>query len=109
MYKILFLVSFAFLTGCYSITHYPEQQHTISKSTITHTEVKVIWHKDVDEMPKECKRFSNATLYGCAMVFKNEKKSVCILHAIEPNNFNDTAKLAVLGHEFWHCLGARHQ
>lgn len=109
MYKFLSLVLFVFLTGCYNITKYPEQQETITKSIITLTEVKIVWHKDIDDIGKSCKELPKGNFYGCAIVFANSEKSICIIHAIEPNNFNDLVKLQILGHEFWHCLGARHR
>lgn len=30
------------------------------------------------------------------------------IYAVEPRNFNDTTYLEILGHEFWHALGAEH-
>jgi hypothetical protein len=32
----------------------------------------------------------------------------CLIIAVEPDNFQDRERLAVLGHEAWHCFGARH-
>lgn len=109
MYKFLSLVALLFLTGCYSITHYPEQQDTISKSTITHTEVRVIWHKSVDEINAACRFKTNRITYACASVFIQNQRSICLIHTIEPNDFTDQVRLMILGHEFWHCLGARHK
>ena len=30
------------------------------------------------------------------------------IYAVEPTSFNDGNRLLILGHEFWHALGAEH-
>lgn len=30
------------------------------------------------------------------------------IYAVQPTSFNDTTRLMILGHEFWHALGATH-
>lgn len=44
---------------------------------------------------------------GCAVYEDNIK--ACIIYAKRPADFNDNMALTVLGHEFLHCLGARHE
>lgn len=42
---------------------------------------------------------------GCAELIGK----TCIIRAPEPRNFEDHARLEILGHELAHCLGARHE
>jgi hypothetical protein len=44
--------------------------------------------------------------HGCAML--DDDGENCLIIAVEPDNFQDRERLAVLGHEAWHCFGARH-
>jgi hypothetical protein len=44
--------------------------------------------------------------HGCAML--DDDGENCLIIAVEPENFQDRERLAVLGHEAWHCFGARH-
>lgn len=110
MKVLLPLLASVLLTGCYSITKYPDLElPTITKSTTTTVKVYVQWHESVDSITKACSDNKNILIYGCAVSFTSKENSICIIHAMEPKNFSDAPKLAILGHEFWHCLGARHQ
>lgn len=46
-------------------------------------------------------------LNGCARS-KPGNALVCEIYAVEPKSFSDSAALKVLGHETWHCFGAKH-
>jgi hypothetical protein len=46
------------------------------------------------------------TTHGCAML--DDEGQNCVIFAVEPNDFQDRERLAVLGHEAWHCFGAKH-
>lgn len=35
-------------------------------------------------------------------------KTRCTILAVQPRSFDDAAGLRTLGHEAWHCFGARH-
>ena len=45
-------------------------------------------------------------VHGCAM--KDPGSDRCVMFLVEPKDFQDRERLAVVGHEFWHCTGARH-
>lgn len=47
------------------------------------------------------------SLNGCARS-KPGNAAVCEIYAVEPKNFEDSNALKVLGHELWHCMGAKH-
>ena len=34
--------------------------------------------------------------------------TACTIYAVEPRSFSDHTALKALGHEAWHCFGARH-
>lgn len=108
MKVLLLLLVSILLTGCHSIDAYPNTQSPLlSKSTVNSVYVHVRWHKSVDTLTDACTN-DNRLMYGCAYFTTIENKNFCVIHAIEPKDFGDAAKMAILGHEFWHCLGARH-
>jgi hypothetical protein len=47
-----------------------------------------------------------AVIHGCAMLDADGEN--CLIIAVEPTSFQDRERLAVLGHEAWHCFGALH-
>lgn len=90
-----------------SAAQYPDS----AKSTRTEVTVRVIWlanHHDVDlacsyfgSMPPSGDLTKRAIL-GCYLPWNTT------IIAVEPTSFNDEFHLEVLGHEFWHALGATH-
>lgn len=98
--KLLFGVAFLFPLVVAS-GQYPDS----AKSTKTTVTVHVVWlpsFKAVDafcslDMPK-----GDGKIVGCF------DPKVNTIYAVEPKNFNDAVRLEILGHEFWHALGARH-
>ena len=102
---ILLCILCLLLSGCYTITEYPSPQPPLTvKSSIPEVTVKVNWVQSVDQISQACGA-NNRLLYGCAYSYPGNR---CEIYVIEPRDFNDIALLAMLGHEFWHCLGARH-
>lgn len=101
---VLVFILCLLLTGCHTISAYPVgQPELINKSSLTEVTVAVKWVKTVDQLNSVCGS-PNRLTYGCAISLGNH----CTIHVIEPRDFNDVPLLAMLGHEFWHCLGARH-
>jgi len=45
-------------------------------------------------------------VHGCAL--RDDRSGECTLFLVEADDFQDVQRLAVMGHELWHCLGARH-
>src|SRR3954471_9663120 len=45
-------------------------------------------------------------VFGCSM--KDPDSDRCVMFLVAPKDFQDREHLAVLGHELWHCQGARH-
>lgn len=102
---VLLLILCLLLSGCHTISAYPVgQPDLVTKSSLTEVRVSVNWVKSVDQLNSLC-RVPDKIVYGCAFSYEN----YCKIHVIEPRDFDDIALLAMLGHEFWHCLGARHK
>lgn len=83
-----------------------EQAALIQRATVKQTTVYIRWVNTKAEANRICAskgapEYSGACAYGTT--------DSCNIVAIQPKDFNDTAALAVLGHEFWHCLGAKHE
>ena len=79
---------------------YPDE----AKSTRTAVFVRVVFME-----PEEVNKFCNDgvvsdeyVILGCYDPRNNT------IYAPEPRNFNDLERLEILGHEFWHALGADH-
>ena len=45
-------------------------------------------------------------VHGCAVL--DEESGHCVAFLVEPRSFQDIDRLAVIGHELWHCFGAKH-
>lgn len=102
------------LSGCGLLN---TNQNAASQSVATKTIVTVQFASadKVDEICKDKEEFATNKpaemwkYYGCALVKQNEPGvTVCEIAAEEPKDFADTKRLAILGHELWHCLGATH-
>lgn len=77
-----------------------------AKSTRNVTTVRVLWLKDFVEVDIACTFLNNESpgqgVKGCYSESRN------LIIAVEPTSFNDHYRLMILGHEFWHALGAEH-
>jgi uncharacterized lipoprotein NlpE involved in copper resistance len=93
------------------------QYKTTSKDRWEDATVHVNWVRDQTALNEKCQSFAAkytgnhpAQFGACTLVVSDGKSSTgtCEIYAIRPRSFNDNANLRVLGHEFWHCLGATH-
>lgn len=44
---------------------------------------------------------------ACAVTMAGSE--VCTIYFVPPKDFNDRDGLLILGHEAWHCMGAKHE
>lgn len=88
---------FSFATG-----HYPPEAHS-TRTTVT---VNVVWLPDFRMVDLVCAYLSHekpeGRIKGCF------DPMTTTIYAVEPSSFNDMRLLGILGHEFWHSLGAMH-
>lgn len=81
---------------------YPDQ----AKSTRTTVTVTVVWLQSFEDVDKVCASLGwekpEGVIVGCY------HRSTRTIYAVEPTSFNDYLHLTILGHEFWHALGAEH-
>lgn len=99
----------ASVAACYQITGAAPQPPMSRAPTVTHTYIAVNWVEDVDAIAKACNGEMGAIIVGCAHVeFIEADTSVCTIWAPQPHDFNDLVRLVILGHEVFHCFGARH-
>ena len=87
---------------------------TLSKSQWSKTKIEVIWMPSLEAANEKCTKlsakvdpFSGGAFAACARS-KPDDISVCEIYTVEPESFDDNVRLANLGHEVWHCLGAKH-
>lgn len=110
--KIVILTLLLFLTGCaYQVTAYPDQPELTAgiDNSISEVLLRVTWHNDVDSVDKACQlNKKNFVTYGCAKWVISGGISYCVVQALPPKDFNDQVRLKVLGHEVFHCFGAKH-
>lgn len=105
MRVLVFALALAATAACaFQITGYTEQPKTLSKATMDRTSVEIHWVKDVDALFEHCTQTPGIVIVACA----RREWWTCQVWAVQPDDFNDVAKLAILGHEIWHCLGAQH-
>ncbi len=60
--------------------------------------------RDVDAVCKAAGATDGERFEACAA----SGATTCTIYAAQPRNFEDRAALQALGHEAWHCFGARH-
>jgi hypothetical protein len=96
--KLLFGVAF-FLPVLTLAGQYPDE----AKSTRTTVTVHVVWLPSFEAVHAVCTfQMAERGVVGCY------DPSTQTIYAVEPRNFNDNFLLEILGHEFWHALGAEH-
>lgn len=97
------------LAACeHRVTEYPVQPKLIAAPSVKHVYVVVNWIELIDEIQDECKTHG-ATWYGCSKPLQTGPDiGNCTLWVLMPKDFNDVVRLAILGHDFFECLGARH-
>lgn len=75
-------------------------------STQVRVTVTVVWLKDFEAVDTVCSALGWAKpgndIVGCY------HPATQTIYAVQPTNFNDYLHLTILGHEFWHALGAEH-
>jgi len=92
----------------YQITQYETQPDMIRGTTATKATITVQWTDDVDAIGRACG--SEGRNDGCATVHAvGPGENACTILIQRPKDFNDEARLKILGHEAMHCLGAKHK
>jgi hypothetical protein len=71
-------------------------------------EVTVVWRYGTREWVNNMcgGRPGGDDVFGCSM--RDPGSDRCVMFLVAPKDFQDRERLAVLGHELWHCTGARH-
>lgn len=98
--KGLFVALFLVVVSACNAAQYPDH----AQSTETVTNVRVVW-LDPALVDKACRSKDapdDEVYLGCY------DPSTHTIYAPEPRSFNDRWRLSILGHEFWHALGAKH-
>lgn len=84
------------------------QYPNTAKSTRTTATIHIIWLPSHKITNLACSALSgqpipkDGTIVGCY------NPSTQTIYAVQPRSFNDHFGLEILGHEFWHALGAEH-
>lgn len=73
-----------------------------ARATRTEVTVKVHWGTQ-EEVSALCRLYDPARRPSITACYYGGT-----IYAVQPTNFNDTDRLMILGHEFWHALGATH-
>lgn len=104
MFRNLFglLFGVALSLSAAATNHYPPT----ASGTRTTVTVRVIWLDSFKHVDVFCSWLAKETpqqsILGCY------DPSTVTIFAVQPTSFNDVHKLEILGHEFWHALGAQH-
>ena len=94
-YLLLFVLA---LGGC------SEPSHTPSDRSVSTIQVEWLQPSQVNQKCREI-GYKGGEVEGCAAVSSTR----CTIYAPMPKSFNDKAGLQLLGHEAWHCFGAKHR
>ncbi len=103
--KLLFGAAF-FLAAisAFASGHYPNE----AKSTRTTVTVHVVWLPSFDAVNHFCSFLMSQPIPTDGVIVGCYDRETETIYAVEPKSFNDEKRLEILGHEFWHALGARH-
>lgn len=87
---------------------FADQYPPHAESTRTITTVRVVWLPDIRTVDMVCN-------YLDGRIHPTKPPNVILgcylddtIYAVQPKSFNDEFFLTILGHEFWHALGAEH-
>ena len=106
---VAILAAIASLCGCARDFQYARDvgPTALVASAPAHGEVTVVWHFRAPEVVDTlCGGEGRTEVHGCAV--RDADGARCVVVAVEPRDFQDRERLAVLGHEAWHCFGSRH-
>lgn len=107
MYKKMFIVGVCFsLLGCAQLPAQQEQAKTTRQATRGTATIHVRWVRSKLEAHKAC---SDAGAQGFNIGCAFGTSDNCTIIMAQPADFNDIEGLTLLGHETWHCLGAKHE
>lgn len=76
----------------------------MTRTERTVTMIVIEWSKDPDAECRKIGAVSHATIGGCTVM----DSVPCRVIARPPESWWDTGALAIIGHEFMHCLGWTH-
>ena len=95
-----FILLMAIFSHAFAFIQYPEE----AKSTRDVVVVRVVFMEpeDVNVFCNDGVVSDEYVILGCY------DPRTSTIYAPEPKNFNDYERLEILGHEFWHALGAEH-
>ncbi len=100
------------LGGCASVDSF-QYDRNVANTPIVRTapakgEVTIAWHSGTPEyIHTMCQwKPGGAPIHGCAVL--DEVNARCVLFFVTPAGLMDKERLAVMGHEAWHCLGMKH-
>jgi hypothetical protein len=102
--RLLFGVAFLFALLPALAGQYPDHAQSTQRAVF----VRVVWLPTINAVNHMCSKLmgrdpdSDGTIVGC---YNPATKTI---YAAEPRSFNDHFRLEILGHEFWHALGAEH-
>lgn len=77
-----------------------------AKSTRTTVTVNIVWLENQKIVDAVCSALADSAPTGRIAGCYSEVYST--IYTVEPRSFNDNYWLVILGHEFWHALGADH-
>lgn len=95
---------FVFSTSSTLAGQYPDEA-TSTRTTVT---VQVVWLDTTAAVNTYCSFLMNQPIPTDGVIVGCYDPSTMTIYAVEPKNFNDRYRLEILGHEFWHALGATH-
>lgn len=101
--KLLLGAAFLF-SGAIGAVEYPKH----AESTRTTVTVNIVWLPNYDATDSICSFLMDHPAPNDGFYLACYNPVTHTIYAVEPTSFNDTRHLEVLGHEFWHALGAEH-
>ena len=111
--KIAFV---ALLLAACSPSGNQEFYETLNKSKWNQITIQMHWLPSMAAVNEKCLSLgtkdgpdSAVKAYGACARSKPDDISICEIYAKEPDSFDDEKQLTNLGHEMWHCFGARHK
>ncbi len=98
---LLALLAGAFFSPAFSGGYPPHAEGTLTEVT-----VRIVWVATHAEADAICSAIAGTKVKGTILACYVPLTQT--IYAVQPTSFNDQFALYILGHEFWHALGAEH-
>lgn len=98
----------ALALALFSFSARADQYPDHAAATRTVVIVRVVWVANHAEANAICNKLAGTAPDPKSTTLACYHPATSTIYTVQPSSFNDLYNLMILGHEFWHALGAEH-